>query len=440
MPIRRNRDRGVIYVIIAAICLLIFFIGFNIIDNIKDNSSVIETDEKKYDEEKNNEDDEDDEVVIIESPKVLEDVKGVNFIDKKFYDIDVSSFLVKTLLSSNSYMQIVYKLDKRDVSDFGIIKDTISQIIGPISPSWYFKSQLPAIINALDIPKGNSNDNLKEDWIKDAFINDENFAEIDDSKDIILEDIILVEDSIDKIDTNEAINEANNDASEVVKIDIPPEINLKPVKLNKEKSNVLIYHTHGTEAYLPITEGNFRTTKKEYNVVSIGEIISNGLKEKDNNVIHVDKYHDIASYNESYAQSLKTAKDVLSKEKDIKIIFDIHRDAVGEKESEESANKRFKTVIDGKEVARISLVIGPKNDNLEELKNFAFYIKYVSDQMYPGLLREIILKPYGRFNQYLSDYYALVEIGSNANTIDEAKETAKLVSNILDVVIKGIEE
>ena len=49
-------------------------------------------------------------------------------------------------------------------------------------------------------------------------------------------------------------------------------------------------------------------------------------------------------------------------------------------------------------------------------------------------------KASGKFNQFLSDYSALIEVGSNLNTMDEAMETAKILGEILSVVIDNIQE
>ncbi|HAQ40617.1 MAG TPA: hypothetical protein DCM73_07150 [Clostridiales bacterium] len=51
--------------------------------------------------------------------------------------------------------------------------------------------------------------------------------------------------------------------------------------------------------------------------------------------------------------------------------------------------------------------------------------------MYPGLFRDIIVRPGAYFNQYLSDYALLIEIGSTLNNVDEVNYSAELLSEIL---------
>jgi len=55
----------------------------------------------------------------------------------------------------------------------------------------------------------------------------------------------------------------------------------------------------------------------------------------------------------------------------------------------------------------------------------------IAQERYPGLFREIIIRPGAYFNQYLSDYALLIEIGSTLNHIDEVNYSAELLSEIL---------
>jgi stage II sporulation protein P len=58
--------------------------------------------------------------------------------------------------------------------------------------------------------------------------------------------------------------------------------------------------------------------------------------------------------------------------------------------------------------------------------------------MYPGFGGKIIEKQY-KFNQYVSDYHLLLEVGNNENTIDQAKLTGKYFAKVLAKAIKDIE-
>ncbi|NLY46174.1 MAG: stage II sporulation protein P [Tissierella sp.] len=222
---------------------------------------------------------------------------------------------------------------------------------------------------------------------------------------------------------------------------IPEPLNIDKVKIDKTKPYIYIYHTHGTEGYIPFDNATYYTTDNNKNVVKVGDTMAKVLEASGHVVNHSTVHHDRPSYNQSYSRSLKTIQDAKNNQDNLKFFFDIHRDGIDEGASYyDSFVANSKTTINGKEVATFSLVVGPDSPNYEKVLNFAKFFKVVSDTMYPDLCTKIIIKPYGKYNLYISDYAALIEIGSNVNTIEEANETAKLVAEILDTVIRSIEE
>ncbi|WFD11569.1 stage II sporulation protein P [Tepidibacter hydrothermalis] len=212
------------------------------------------------------------------------------------------------------------------------------------------------------------------------------------------------------------------------------------VELVNGKPQILIYHTHGTESYEPERTGNYHSLNRKYSVLAVGEELKKNLEKKGYSVLHNQEYHDYPSFNGSYSRSLKTARGVLSKYDSIKFIFDIHRDGIDIKNEEmrSKVRKQETTTINGEKVARFSIVVGPESPNRKEVEKFANYIMSISNKKYPGLAKKVIVKPYGRFNQFLSNNYALIEIGGNANTIQESLNTAKYLSEILDEALKNM--
>lgn len=222
---------------------------------------------------------------------------------------------------------------------------------------------------------------------------------------------------------------------------IPQSLNIDRVSIDKTKPYIFVYHTHATEGYIPFDDDTYYTENNEKNVVKIGDTLSKVLEASGHNINHVKTHHDRPSYNQSYTRSLKTIEDAKAKESNLKFFFDIHRDGIDKSASYyESFKAKSKTKIDDKDVATFSLVVGPDTPNYDKVLDFAKFIKIVADLMYPDLCTGIIVKPYGKFNLYVSDYAALIEIGSNLNTIDEANECAKYVGEILDTVISSIEK
>ncbi|WP_416197736.1 MAG: Stage II sporulation protein P [Sporanaerobacter sp.] len=389
------------YVLFALFCVFIFFLGSTVVMKyFKDDLNPISDYEESV------------EVFSFEKPE----------------RIDKSEILLKIISVSNSSMSAFLKGEREiDTGLYELIRKNLSDAL---NIDIYIKAQFPALFtlidakNSIQIPKG-----------KDIEVSKDDNLDVQQ-----LEDLIFVEDLMES-EEGEFLKE-NEIKSENINLEgIPVAQNIKKLEVNKEKPYVLIYHTHGTEAYLPVVENTCHTIEKKYNVLTIGDIISESLENAGHGVLHVTTYHDSPSYNGSYTRSLNTIKNVMGNDSNLKVVFDIHRDGIPENASYKSkAVKQSKIVIDEKDVATFSIVIGPDSPNVDEVLKFAKYIKVVSDTLYPGLCKGIIIKPSGKFNQFVSDYYALIEIGSNFNTIEEAQESAKLVGKILSVVIDKLQE
>ena len=257
----------------------------------------------------------------------------------------------------------------------------------------------------------------------------------------IMEDFII----IDRLEEYEDLIIINDSEGNVSLENIPKPLNVKPLKIDKEKPYILLYHTHGTESYMPIKDNKYHTTDRRYNVTTIGERMAKVLEGKGHKIEHVTEYHDIPSYNKSYSRSLSTVTQKLKNNSNYKILLDIHRDGfdVDVSSNDKNAKKilaKSKTKVNGKDVATFCFVVGPDNPNKEAILSFAKYVKAVTDALYPDLCTGILIKPVGKYNQFLSDYSALIEVGSNLNTMDEAMETARLLGEILSIVIENIQE
>lgn len=270
--------------------------------------------------------------------------------------------------------------------------------------------------------------NLNENLINN------NFEDIDEK--VKLEDTI-----IDRLEEYESLI-IIKDSHGISSIEnIPKPLNLDKLKIDKNKEYILLYHTHSTEAFLNKNEDIYHSQNPNENVISIGRTLAVVLEANGHKVDHVETNHDLPSYNNSYSRSLNTINSKKAANSNLKVLLDIHRDGV---DKDAPYRKKFletaRVDINGVSTATFSLVIGPDSANYDKLLSFAKYIKAVSDTLYPNLCTGIIIKPRGRYNLYNSDYSALIEVGSNLNTIDEAKESAKLVGEILSLVLDSIIE
>ncbi|MBN4069484.1 stage II sporulation protein P [bacterium AH-315-G05] len=219
-------------------------------------------------------------------------------------------------------------------------------------------------------------------------------------------------------------------------IDMPAKISW-----SSELPQILIYHTHGTEAYKPASEGNFHTLKKEYSVFVVGEILTRELEKRGFNVIHDIMYHNYPSFGGSYKRSLERAEKILKANPSIKVVLDVHRDGFNHIHLNPNINsiiKNNQVEINGEISTKFQVVVGSETPNRNEVENFAGLIKAVSETMFPGFAKPILTKPYGRFNQFLSDHYLLLEVGSNANTIEEARRAAHHLADVIAASLKTI--
>lgn len=256
-------------------------------------------------------------------------------------------------------------------------------------------------------------------------------GEYDTEKDIIIEHLDEYE-SLIIVKDSDGMNTVEN---------IPEPLMLKKAKVNRENPYILIYHTHATESYLLSKASDYRSSDKNHNMINIGNLITTVLEANGHKVDHVETLHDSPSYNQSYSRSLNTIRGKQGESDNLKILLDIHRDAVLDTNPNiESIKAKSKIAIGGKTVATFSLVVGPDSPNKESVLSFAKYIKAVSDALYPGLCTGITIKPAGKYNQHLSDYSALIEVGYHVNTLEEATEGAKLLGEVLTLVLNSIIE
>ena len=211
-------------------------------------------------------------------------------------------------------------------------------------------------------------------------------------------------------------------------------------KINKNSSpQVLIVHTHATECYFSGGRDYYtdkdptRTTDTTKNVVALGEIVSRKLNSQGISTIHDKTLHDHPSYNDSYPNAAKTITSYTAKNKDLKIVIDIHRDSISAGEGDKI---KLTKEIDGKKAAQIMLVMGSQSGSVknfpkyEENLKLAVKIQQKMEAKYPGLARAVSLMP-RNYNESLTTGSVLIEIGTDANTFEEARYSAELLGNVL---------
>lgn len=207
---------------------------------------------------------------------------------------------------------------------------------------------------------------------------------------------------------------------------------------------VLIFHTHGREAYIDSEEG-----VPEDGVIGVGSALARVLSEKyDIKCLHMTQSFDTQNGKSmvtgAYERMEPVVKNVLSQYPSIQVLIDIHRDAVGK-------NEKLLTKINGVDTARIMFVNGLTRlyndrgvlENIRGLTNpymstnlaFSFKMQLAANELYPNFSRKIYLKAY-RYSLNMMPKSVLVEVGAQTNTKAEAQNSAEPLADIIAAVVK----
>ena len=223
-------------------------------------------------------------------------------------------------------------------------------------------------------------------------------------------------------------------------VDIKPLLEAKlpfDIKENDDPQ-VLIVHTHTTETYMREESEVYtaadtpRTRNTAQNMVNIGKIVKDKLNSAGIKCVQATTEHDYPEYTGSYSRAAKTIKAYLSKYPSIKVVIDLHRDAVT---SGKSDKVKLVTEINGKKAAQVMLVMGTGNEHYKDNLKLAFKLQERLETDYKTLARPIYLTS-KKYNQNLTKGSLLIEIGTDANTIKEAETSAEMVGNALAKILK----
>lgn len=211
----------------------------------------------------------------------------------------------------------------------------------------------------------------------------------------------------------------------------PPSIKIQ----TDSEPQVLIMHTHTSEAYEPIADGKYdpefigRSLCPSDSVVGIGAIIAQKLADKGICTIHDGTVYDDPVYSNSYARSNEKVSEILEQYPTIKVVLDIHRDGIAD------GDVRIAPVteINGKEAAQIMIICGCDDgsgilpDYMENLR-FATYLQSSIAKDYPTLARPMLFD-YRYYNQDLTTGSLLIEVGALGNTKKQAAYAAELLGD-----------
>ena len=220
------------------------------------------------------------------------------------------------------------------------------------------------------------------------------------------------------VDSSTSVNPDELDAENLLSMDMS-------IDLSGDDYKVLVYHTHGSEAFIDSREGVTEDT-----IIGVGDELTRILEED----YGIKTYHDRTVYDivdgepdRSYAydQAAVGIEKILAENPSIEVVLDIHRDGVRD-------DVHLVRDIDGRPTAQIMFLNGVSRLNVNgdidylynpyKLENLGFSLQMhlAGKQMYGDLMRRIYIRGYC-FNLDVMPRASLVEVGAQTNTVEEAK-------------------
>ena len=218
------------------------------------------------------------------------------------------------------------------------------------------------------------------------------------------------------------------------------------LSLPAEGPQVLIIHTHTSEAYTPdsvdryLASGTARTEDMNYNIVRVGDALDAALTAQGLTVLHDRTIYDYPSYTGSYSRSGAAVEAALAANPTIRIVIDLHRDALS------NSDVIYKTMAElpDQACAQVMLLVGTNGSGLEHPDwerhlALAVYLQNAVNAEHPTLMRPIALVN-ERYNPHLSPGSILIEVGSSGNTLQEALRAVRLFGESAGAALAALKE
>ena len=246
-----------------------------------------------------------------------------------------------------------------------------------------------------------------------------------------LQDFDYLRQTFYQVDNTTTIGKNQLDVDKLMKPDLR-------IDQSVDGPQILIYHTHGSEAYRGSRKG-----RKSDTVIGVGDVLTKRLEQKNIKVVHDRNIYDVKNGKEERSKAYNCAATAIEKNlkkyPSIQVVIDLHRDGVNE-------STKLVTRQNGKRMAQIMFFNGMSrtatNGNIKYLKNpnkqtnlaFSLQLQAQAALKYPGFTRKIYVKGY-RYNLHYRGRSLLVEVGAQNNTLSEAKASMSLLAELLNNVL-----
>ncbi len=210
---------------------------------------------------------------------------------------------------------------------------------------------------------------------------------------------------------------------------------------------VLIYHTHTSESYSQSAPGFYytdmetRTQNQDQSVVAAGEALAKALESQGIGVVH-DKTVNDTAFNGSYSRSWEVIQKNLNEHPGIQVTIDVHRDSMT---TEEGIKYKPTAEIGGRKAAQAMLLAGCDADGSwgdfpDWRQNLRLILRTQkkAQELYPGLMRPMNFSN-SKYNMNATTGSMLIEVGTEVNTVSEARYTGSLLGEIIAETLKSLE-
>lgn len=186
---------------------------------------------------------------------------------------------------------------------------------------------------------------------------------------------------------------------------------------------IALYHTHNDECYVP--SDGVESVYGKGGIHAVGEAFKEALEEKGIEVVYSEDLH-LPHDRDAYLRARGTAVELLEHDPDA--IFDLHRDA--------APPETYMAEIDTCKITKIQFVVGQENPSFTVNRNFAYDLKALADDLYPGLIKGVFIG-WGDFNQDLTPLNLLLEVGTHLNSKEEAQSGISLFADVVSYYFYG---
>lgn len=216
------------------------------------------------------------------------------------------------------------------------------------------------------------------------------------------------------------------------------------VEWNSPEPQILIMHTHATEDYRLSAglwfspDDGSRSTDRNINMCAVGRVMADTLNAAGLNTLHDETLNDYPSYTGSYSNSRAVVQQYLAQYPSIKIVLDVHRDAI---ETESGSRMAPVCTVNGRQAAQVMIICGSDNGTTVKLPNWRQNLRFAAawetamEGMYPGFTRSVLMS-YRFYNQDLTTGSLLIEIGGHGNNLNEALYAGQLAAQGLVEALK----